>query len=122
VCRDVDVEMNGRRTAVSVWVPETAVVASGAAGGPAAARPRRSASAGDGRGAGAGTVVIPMQGTVVKVFVGVGDEVEAGQAICVLDARKMENNINGDKAGTVSEFKVDSVDSVGTGDIVAVID
>jgi biotin carboxyl carrier protein len=67
-------------------------------------------------------VVVPRQGTIAEVLVGVGDEVEAGQAICVLEAMKMGNNINADKAGTVSEFKVVSGDSVGAGDIVAVID
>jgi len=63
-----------------------------------------------------------MQGTIVKVLVAVGDEVEEGQALCVLEAMKMENNINADKAGTVSEIKVSAGDSVGAGDIVATID
>ena len=40
----------------------------------------------------------------------------------MLEAMKMENNINADKAGTVSELKVSAGDSVGAGDIVAIID
>jgi acetyl-CoA/propionyl-CoA carboxylase biotin carboxyl carrier protein len=63
-----------------------------------------------------------MQGTIVKVLVEVGDQVEAGQTVCVLEAMKMENNINADKAGTVKEVKVAPGDSVGSGDVVAVID
>ena len=120
VRRDVDVEVDGRRYAVSVWVPETA--AAPVVGGPAVARPRRAAAVGAAGGAGAGTVVVPMQGTIVKVLVAAGDEVEAGQAICVLEAMKMENNISADRAGTVSQLKVAPGDSVGAGDVVAVID
>jgi acetyl-CoA/propionyl-CoA carboxylase biotin carboxyl carrier protein len=63
-----------------------------------------------------------MQGTIVKVLVEVGDEVEAGQAVCVLEAMKMENNIAAEKSGTVREVKVAPGDSVGSGDIVVVID
>jgi acetyl-CoA/propionyl-CoA carboxylase biotin carboxyl carrier protein len=63
-----------------------------------------------------------MQGTIVKVLVAVGDTVESGQALCVLEAMKMENNINADKAGTVTEIKVVPGQSVGTGDIVIIIE
>ena len=63
-----------------------------------------------------------MQGTIVKVLVEVGDTVEAGQAVCVLEAMKMENNINAETSGTVSEVKVAPGDSVGSGDVVAVIE
>ncbi|MCB1016144.1 MAG: carbamoyl phosphate synthase, partial [Acidimicrobiales bacterium] len=122
VRRDVDVEVDGRRFSVSVWVPESAGAVAVAAAGPTAARPRRSASASAGAGAGAGTVTVPMQGTIVKVLVAVGDEVEEGQALCVLEAMKMENNIAADKAGTISDLKVAAGDSVGAGDVVAVID
>jgi len=124
VKRDVDVEVNGRRYSVSLWVPESAsgpAVAAG--GGPAAAKPRRAAGAGAGAVAGgSGAVTVPMQGTIVKVLVEVGQEVEAGQTVCVLEAMKMENNIAAEKAGTVKEIKVSTGDSVGSGDVVAIID
>jgi acetyl-CoA/propionyl-CoA carboxylase biotin carboxyl carrier protein len=128
VQRDVDVEVNGKRFAVKVFVPESqagAVVAAGAAGGAAAAgaRPRRSAaSGGAGAGSGSGAVTVPMQGTIVKVLVEVGQAVEAGATVCVLEAMKMENNIAADKAGTVKEVKVAPGDSVGSGDVVVVIE
>ena len=62
-----------------------------------------------------------MQGTIVKVEVAVGDEVEAGDTICVLEAMKMENTISADKAGTISEVRVSAGDTVGGGDIIAII-
>jgi acetyl-CoA/propionyl-CoA carboxylase biotin carboxyl carrier protein len=120
VQRDVDVEVNGRRYQVRLWVPAGAPGPRGAA---PAARPRRTSSSGtSGAAIGAGTVAVPMQGTIVKVLVEVGDEVEAGQAVCVLEAMKMENNIAAEKSGTVREVKVAPGDSVGSGDIVVVID
>ena len=124
VRRDVDVEVNGRRFGVTVWVPESqagpAVAAPGAAGR-ASPRPRRSSGA-SARAAGSGAVVVPMQGTIVKVLVSEGDEVEVGQTVCVLEAMKMENNIAADKSGTVKEVKVTAGQSVGSGDVVVVID
>jgi acetyl-CoA/propionyl-CoA carboxylase, biotin carboxylase, biotin carboxyl carrier protein len=124
VRRDVDVEVNGRRFGVTVWVPESqagVAVAPVGAGGRASPRPRRSTGA-SARAAGTGAVTVPMQGTIVKVLVSEGDEVEAGQTVCVLEAMKMENNIAADKAGTVKEIKVTAGQSVGSGDVVVVIE
>jgi acetyl-CoA/propionyl-CoA carboxylase biotin carboxyl carrier protein len=122
VRRDVDVEVNGRRFGVTVWVPESQAAAATAHGGGAkvAARPRRSAGA-SAAAAGSGSVTVPMQGTIVKVLVSVGDTVEAGQTVCILEAMKMENNIAADKSGTVAEVKVEAGQSVGSGDVVVVI-
>ncbi len=124
VQRDVDVEVNGKRFSVKVFVPESqagAVVAGAAGGG--SSRPRRAGgSGGAGAGGGSGAVTVPMQGTIVKVLVEVGQEVEAGATVCVLEAMKMENNITADKAGTVKEIKVAPGDSVGSGDVVVVIE
>jgi acetyl-CoA/propionyl-CoA carboxylase, biotin carboxylase, biotin carboxyl carrier protein len=124
VRRDVDVEVNGRRFGVTVWVPESqagAAVAPAGTGGRASHRPRRSTGASS-RAAGSGAVTVPMQGTIVKVLVSEGDEVEAGQTVCVLEAMKMENNIAADKSGTVKEVKVTAGQSVGSGDVVVVIE
>ena len=63
-----------------------------------------------------------MQGTIVKVLISVGDTVEAGQAVCVLEAMKMENHVAAEKSGTVAEVRVSSGSSVGAGDILAVIE
>jgi len=116
VRRDVPVEVNGRRYSVSVWVPETAGVAA-AGGGPT----RRTASSGSSGGAGNGKVAVPMQGTVVKIEVEVGQSVAAGDTILVLEAMKMENNIAADIDGTIAEINVAVGDTVGGGDVVVVI-
>jgi hypothetical protein len=60
--------------------------------------------------------------TIVKIVVAVGDVVEAGDPIVVLEAMKMENSVNAEKAGTISEIRVAEGDSVGGGDVVAVIE
>jgi acetyl-CoA/propionyl-CoA/long-chain acyl-CoA carboxylase, biotin carboxylase, biotin carboxyl carrier protein len=120
VRRDVDVEVDGRRFSVSVWLPESAM----AAAAPAARSRKRAASGGSSGGAAlsGGDVAVPMQGTIVKVLVAAGDEVEAGQAVVVLEAMKMENNIAATKAGTVTEVKVAVGDTVGAGDVVVTIE
>ena len=120
--RKTTVEVNGKRFAVKMWVPEGQMVAS--AGPAKAKKPARAASSGGGGagGSGSGDVVVPMQGTIVKVLVEVGQEVEAGQAVVVLEAMKMENQIQAEKSGKVKEIKVKAGDTVGSGDIVAVIE
>ncbi|MEO5678721.1 MAG: biotin carboxylase N-terminal domain-containing protein [Acidimicrobiales bacterium] len=117
--RDVDVEVDGRRFKVRLWVPE---LPGGGASAAQAARPRPKRSSGSGGGAaGSGNVTVPMQGTIVKVDVAVGDHVEVGQTLCVLEAMKMENNIAADVAGTVKEVRVAPGASVGAGDVLVVI-
>jgi len=114
VLRTVDAEVDGRRYSVRLFVPE-------AAGASRAAATRRRHA----RGATApsdGTVTVPMQGTIARVLVAVGDRVAAGDVLCVLEAMKMENPIRASIAGTVREVRVSPGDSVGFGDIVAVID
>ncbi|MEO6627346.1 MAG: acetyl-CoA carboxylase biotin carboxylase subunit [Aquihabitans sp.] len=122
VRRDVDVEVNGKRFQVAMWVPESAMAAAPAAGGGTAkARPRRSGGRSGGGAAGTGAIAVPMQGTIVKVDVAVGDTVEAGQVVCVLEAMKMENNVTADISGTVAEVRVEAGQAVGAGDIAVVI-
>ena len=118
VKKDVILEVNGKRFEVAAWVPESG----GLGVNQSPAKARRSASKTGGAGGGSGQVTVPMQGTIVKVLVEVGQEVSDGDAVVVLEAMKMENNINADKAGTVKEVKVSPGDTVGAGDIVVVID
>jgi acetyl-CoA/propionyl-CoA carboxylase biotin carboxyl carrier protein len=119
--RKTTVEVNGKRFAVKMWVPEGQMVSAGPA---KAKKPARAASGSGGAagGSGSGDVVVPMQGTIVKVLVEVGQEVEAGQAVVVLEAMKMENQIQAEKSGKVKEIKVKAGDTVGSGDIVAIIE
>jgi acetyl-CoA/propionyl-CoA carboxylase biotin carboxyl carrier protein len=120
VQRTTTVEVNGRRFDVKLWVPESAGVAASAA--PKAKKPARAASTSGGAGGGSGQVAVPMQGTIVKVLVEVGDKVEAGQSVVVLEAMKMENQIEADKSGTVKAVNVKPGDTVGAGDVVVVIE
>ena len=121
VLREVDAEVDGRRYRVKLWVPDTGDVSSGAAGAGTPRAASRGRSSGGKVTAGDGRVTVPMQGTIVKVLVTKGDTVESGQTICVLEAMKMENPINTDRAGLVKELKVSVGDALGAGDVVAVI-
>jgi acetyl-CoA/propionyl-CoA carboxylase, biotin carboxylase, biotin carboxyl carrier protein len=119
--RRTTVEVNGKRFDVKLWVPESA---GAAVAPPKARRPARAGSGAGGgsKGAGSGSVEVPMQGTIVKVLVAVGDTVEAGQAVVVLEAMKMENQIPAEMSGTVTAVNVAPGDTVGAGDVVAVIE
>jgi acetyl-CoA/propionyl-CoA carboxylase biotin carboxyl carrier protein len=104
-----------------MWVPETAPELATAAVAPArkASRP----STGGGAAAiGNGEVAVPMQGTIVKVLVEVGSKVEVGQPVVILEAMKMENQIQAEISGTVTKVKVAPGDTVGSGDIVVVVE
>jgi acetyl-CoA/propionyl-CoA carboxylase biotin carboxyl carrier protein len=114
----VPVEVDGKRFTVKLWLPEgpaaTASPKQARAPRPRAAAPTASGS--DGK------VSAPMQGTIVKVLVNVGDTVEPGESLLVLEAMKMENHINAERSGTVSEIRVQAGDTVGAGDILIVIE
>jgi acetyl-CoA/propionyl-CoA carboxylase biotin carboxyl carrier protein len=117
VLREITAEVDGRRYEVKLWVPDLAAMS--AETGRAGTRPAklRSAMA----GTGSGMVTVLMQGTIVKLLVSPGEQVEAGQSVCVLEAMKMENTITAEKSGTVQDVRVSAGDSVGPGDVVAVI-
>lgn len=122
VQRTTTVEVNGKRFDVKMWVPDVPMVVA-AGGAKAAKKPRAAHAHGSGSGAsGSGSVEVPMQGTIVKVLVEVGQDVAEGQAVVVLEAMKMENQINSEKAGKVKEIKVKAGDTVGAGDVVVVIE
>ena len=63
----------------------------------------------------------PMQSTVLSVDVEEGQEVSAGQVICVVEAMKMENEITAHRDGTVTELSVAPGDAVKTGQVVCVV-
>jgi len=58
---------------------------------------------------------------ILEIFVREGDNVKIGQKLLMLEAMKMENNINADKEGRVVAIKVGKGDSVMEGDILIVI-
>jgi acetyl-CoA/propionyl-CoA carboxylase biotin carboxyl carrier protein len=125
--QDYTVEVSGRRFEVKViGPPALAGAVNGAAAAPAggAARPapRRREGAG-GSGAGGGDALAsPIQGTVLKVAVEAGAEVDEGALICVIEAMKMENEITAHKPGKVAELPIAVGAAVATGDTIAVIE
>jgi acetyl-CoA/propionyl-CoA carboxylase biotin carboxyl carrier protein len=118
--KDVTAEVNGRRVNVALWIPESSDNIIPRAHS-TAAKPRRQHQAGA-VGSGSGTVSVPMQGTIVKVTVEVGQQVQAGDTIVILEAMKMENNVNAENSGVVKSIKVKAGDSVSNGDVIAFIE
>jgi acetyl-CoA/propionyl-CoA carboxylase biotin carboxyl carrier protein len=85
------------------------------------ARRRRERSVAGGHGSAKDAIVTPMQGTVLAVEVTEGDEVEAGQVICVVEAMKMENEIAAHRAGVVTELAVEPGQAVSSGQVLCVV-
>ena len=114
---DMTVEIGGRRFSVTYWAPDT-LPASGPAG-PRRARPKLQRPATTGTSD--GVVAAPMQGTIVKVHVKAGDQVEVNQPLCVLEAMKMENEVRSPAAGEVVDLRIQAGDTVALGAVLAVI-
>jgi len=126
------VEVSGKRFDVKVIGPPfgAGAVNGAAAGGAGAgaggsgagrAAPRRSARAAGAGGGGGDTLASPIQGTVLKVAVQAGADVQEGALVCVIEAMKMENEITAHKSGTITELPVAVGASVATGDTIAVV-
>ncbi len=115
--RSTVVEVNGKRFDVKVWVPTNG------AGTPPTQKTRStSRGANQSAATASGTITAPMQGTVIKVLVTQGQTVAQGDAVLVLEAMKMENQIQADKAGTVAKINCKTGDTVGSGDVLIVIE
>ncbi len=67
--------------------------------------------------AGAGSVVAPLQGTVQTIKVKVGDTVNAGDIVAVIEAMKMENDIPAAASGKVTAIHVSNGSKVAAGDV-----
>ena len=113
------VEVSGRKFDVRVIGVPVAGGPNGAA--PAGRKAPRREKKSDGGGGAPGELVSPLQGTVLKVVVEQGAEVEEGALICVIEAMKMENEITAPSAGKVEELGVSEGGSITTGDRIAVI-
>jgi acetyl-CoA/propionyl-CoA carboxylase biotin carboxyl carrier protein len=108
------VEVDGRRFEVRLLRPESAYAE-------LARRRRERGRAGGGAGAGRDAIVSPMQGTVLAVEVADGDEVEAGQVLCIIEAMKMENEVHAHRAGRVTDLSVAPGQPVKTGQVICVV-
>jgi acetyl-CoA/propionyl-CoA carboxylase biotin carboxyl carrier protein len=108
------VEVDGRRFEVRLLKPEPPHAEL------ARRRRERERSGGQG-GAGKDAVVSPMQGTVLAVEVEEGQEVEAGQVLCIVEAMKMENEVHAHRRGRVTELSVAPGQPVKTGQVICVV-
>jgi pyruvate carboxylase subunit B len=112
--RELTVEVDGQSYSVRVT---GAGLGGGGGGGGGGASPAATAPV-----AREGTVVAPMQGLILKVSVKVGDKVDLGGVVAVLEAMKMQNDVVASRAGTVSAVHVKEGDVVGPRDPIAQID
>jgi biotin carboxyl carrier protein len=106
-----------KRTAPAASAPAAAPVAPAAPAAPAAAPVKPAAAP-----AGAGNAVkAPLPGTINAINVKVGDTVAVGDIVIVLEAMKMQNNIESEYAGTVTSITVNQGDSVMEGAVMMTI-
>jgi len=68
------------------------------------------------------TLKAPLPGNIFKILKQVGDEVKKGETIMIMEAMKMENNIQSEKEGKIVSFKVKEGDSVLQNDVLAEIE
>jgi acetyl-CoA/propionyl-CoA carboxylase biotin carboxyl carrier protein len=108
------VEVDGKRFEVRVLRPEPPYAE-------LARRRRERERARGAGGAGKDAVVSPMQGTVLAVEVAEGDEVDAGQVVCIVEAMKMENEVRAHRAGRVADLSVSPGQPVKTGQVICVV-
>jgi acetyl-CoA/propionyl-CoA carboxylase biotin carboxyl carrier protein len=111
--RRLSLEVDGKRYEVEALVPEPPYAE--------LARRRQERVRGGAHTGAKDAVVTPMQGTVLAVEVAEGDEVEAGQVICIVEAMKMENEIAAHRSGRVTELAVEPGQAVSSGQAICVI-
>lgn len=116
---EFDVEMKqpisvGKQTPKPVAVKPVAAKVTGDA--PKTAAPAPEVKAGDGA-----KVCSPLPGTITSIPVKVGDAVAVGDTVVVLEAMKMQNNIEAENAGTITSVMVNPGDSVMEGAVLVTI-
>jgi acetyl-CoA/propionyl-CoA carboxylase, biotin carboxylase, biotin carboxyl carrier protein len=110
----VHAELDGRRFDLKLLLPEPPHAE-------LARRRKERSGAGGSHGAAKDAVVSPMQGTVLAVEVADGDEVEAGQVLCIVEAMKMENEISAHRAGRIAGLSVAVGQPVKTGQVICIV-
>ena len=118
--REYKVEVGGRLYPVKV-IGEALGGGNGAAAG-GKRPPKRERKAGGGAAASGNDVLAPLQGSIFKVEVAEGDEVEEGALLVVIEAMKMENEITAHKAGKVAKLAVEVGAAINAGDPIATIE
>ncbi|WP_227354705.1 acetyl-CoA carboxylase biotin carboxylase subunit [Haladaptatus salinisoli] len=123
--REFTVEVNGKRFEVNLEERGAAAVPANANSGGQKPEPAGGSSGGGGESvvdAEGETVSAEMQGTILDVRVEEGDEIQAGDVVCVLEAMKMENDVVASRGGTVTQVAVSEGESVDMGDVLVVVD
>ena len=116
----IDVEVGGRRSRARVTRAGELLVVQGARGDVCfEERPRFTPPDHED---GAGGFAARMPGKVIELRVSVGDEVEAGQTLLVLEAMKMEHPMNATEDGTVTEVRVAEGEQVDAGAVLLVVE
>lgn len=113
-----NITVNGKAYDVAVEEVGGSAAAAPAAAAPVAAAPAAPAAAPVADGT---KVTAPMPGNILDIKVAVGDTVKSGQAICVLEAMKMENDVNAPCDGKVLSINTTKGSAVETGAVLAVI-
>ena len=112
--REVEVEVDGRLFRVRIFGGEDAAAGRGA--------PRRSGRTTRRTAAAEGAIAAPMQGTIVKVLVEEGQEIAADEAVCLLEAMKMESEVRAQRAGRVARVLVEAGRTVRPGEPLVVLE
>ncbi|AWI30644.1 ATP-grasp domain-containing protein [Streptomyces sp. ICN441] len=115
----VVVEVGGKRLEVSLPSSLGMTLARTAAAG--GARPKRRAAKKSGPAASGDTLASPMQGTIVKVAVEEGQQVNEGDLVVVLEAMKMEQPLNAHRSGTVKGLAAEVGASITSGAVICEI-
>lgn len=118
-----NITVNGNAYEVEIEEVKAAAapVAAAPKAAPAAAPKAAPAAAAAAPAAGDNTVTAPMPGKIVKLVASVGQAVNAGDVLLILEAMKMQNEITAPAAGTVKSFAVNAGDSVKPGQTMVVI-
>ena len=104
-------EIDGRRVPIRIFDQRRATA------------PRAPSRHGGHHGEGVHSVIsAPMQGTILRVLVEEGQDIQAGDVVCILEAMKMENAIPAPREGVVSELPIEAGQVVEAGQTIAVID
>ena len=119
VSRDYKVEVSGKLFDVKVIGEAFAGGGAPAAGGKKP--PKRDRAAAGGAASSSEALPSPLQGTILKVAVAEGAEVNEGDLICVIEAMKMENEITAHRSGKVTSLNVAEGAAIGSGDTIATI-
>src|SRR5262249_11177632 len=101
---------------ITTWSAQGADPRTGTRGEPIPARHEPRAA-----DASPGQILAPMPGTIVRMLVGVGDQVLENDGICVIESMKMENVVRADGAGSVAEIRVSPGEAVESGAPIVVI-